>query len=150
MMNLKQRLDARRDQQPAQQQQAPKQEPVQRETPGQAISSSQVKQEQEHKQQFDAFQREHNRPARSEKEFDQWQAKQQQAKQEPKQEQPKMDDRQWEAAMRKEVASPTLKDNKPIELPNREDALDRITNQRQEQAKQMDMDPNVKKRQLTR
>lgn len=149
-MNLKQRLDARRDQQASVQQQAPKQEPVQRETQGQAISNSQIKQEQEQKQQFDAFQRVHNRPANSEKEYDQWHAKQQQGKQEPKQEQPQVDDRQWEAAMHKEVASPTLKDNKPIDIPSKKDALDRITSERQEQAKTQDMDPSIKKNQLKR
>lgn len=147
-MNLNQRIDARRAQKTEHQHVAPKQEPVQRETPGQAISTSQIQQEQEHKQQFDDFQREHGRHATSEKEFDQWAAKR--AQEPPQQAQVKGDDREWEAAMHKEAAAPTLKDSKPIEIPNRQDALDRVTAERQEQAKQLDMEPNTKKHQLSR
>lgn len=147
-MNLKARLDARREQQTAQQQAAPQQEPMQRETPGQAINSSMIREEKEHKQDFDAFKRANNRHATSEKEFDQWHAQQ---KQEPKQQaQVQGDDRQWEAAMRNEAAAPTLKDSKPIEMPKRQDALDRVAAERQGQAKQLDMDPKAKKHQLSR
>lgn len=146
-MNFKQRLDARRDQQPSQSQQLEVQNVVRREAAGQAISSSQIREEQEHKQRFDAFKEAHGRHAISEREFDQWQATQRQAKTFA---QPKVDDRAWDVAMRSEVAAPVLKDRKPIDLPAKLDALDRVASQRQEQAKQLDMDPMVKKRQFLR
>lgn len=146
-MNLQERIAARREQQSAPQNSAPKQEPVQSEAKGQVINSAIIKGEQEHKQQFDAFKTAHGRHATSEKEFDQWQAKQQQ---EPKQQaEAKGYDREWDVAMRKEVAAPVMKDNKPI-VPDRQDALDRVASQRQEQAKQLDMDPTTKKHQLSR
>ena len=144
-MNFKQRLDARRDQLPEQSQRPEVQEVVRREAAGQAISSSQIREEQEHKQRFDAFKEAHGRHAFSEKEFDQWQAQQRQRQPSA---QPRVDDRAWDVAMRREVVTPVLKDRKPIDLPAKMDALDRVASQRQEQAKQLDMDPMVKKRQF--
>ena len=144
-MNFKQRLDARREQQSVHSQPPEVQELVRREAAGQAISSSQIREEQEHKQQFDAFKGAHGRHAVSVKEFDQWQATQRQTRAPL---QPKVDDRAWEVAMHREVAAPVLKDRKPIELPAKQDSLDRVASQRQEQAKQMDMDPMIKKRQF--
>lgn len=145
-MNFKQRLDARREQLPDQSKQPEVQEAVRREAAGQAISSSQIREEQEHKQWFDAFKETHGRHAHSEKEFDQWQAMQRQTQTAA---QPKADDRAWDVAMRREVAAPVLRDRKPIYLPAQQDALDRVASQRQEQAKQLDMDPMIKKRQFS-
>ncbi len=146
-MNFKQRLEARRDIPVAPQLQAPSHEPVQREALGQVISSSQIRKEQEQKQRFDAFKEAHGRHAISEKEFDQWQAKQ---RQHTAQTQPKIDDRVWEAAMRREVTAPVLKDRAPIDLSVKQDALDRVATHRQTQAMQLDINQSIKKRQMNR